>query len=261
MNQESVKKMIDYYEDSIIKYFKQKLEIEELKSSEQIDNLLIDLTDLKKTLLPSPLRCLNTLSDCLPKIAREMNEFFLNSVNNSVKILGSIPSNVESTVLYLEHFGKVKEELELIHESHSHVIRVYNLLQKYSITILPTDLAMFQTLYPTMRQLNEALEKSEDLHDEYVQKLSVELEKEIQATVTRVVEIRNRSQDPLILNPNSNIGEVLEFISSLRNQFDTLNSVYMKFISYQNQFKLPTSKKIEFEETNSELDMKKVKSC
>lgn len=102
-SESEVDKMLTFVETSMDKYAQQKRDMDQIAVNFNINNILVDSAVLKKTLVPSPERCFAQLTHILPVIAREMNEVLLNSLNNSVKILGSSPPSVEAFVAYLEH--------------------------------------------------------------------------------------------------------------------------------------------------------------
>lgn len=151
----------------------------------------------------------------------------------------------------------VKENLEKIEKKYERVSRAYDLLDRFKIQIVPTELAMFQTLQPTLRQLGEVTEVAEESKEENIQKNSVELEKNIQELVAEVIAIRNRAQDQIILNPHSSPEDVLRFVDDLIEQADQKAEQAQRYSNYQVQFKMEPTRNTELEETRMDLALKK----
>ena len=116
---------------------------------------------------------------------------------------------------------------------------------------------MYQTLYPTLRQLNEVVDIADETKEENIQKFSVELEKNIQELIVEVIGIRNQAQDPLILNPHSKPEEVLTYVEGLIGQADSKADLANNYCDYQTLFKLPPTKHTELDETRADLYLKK----
>lgn len=123
--------------------------------------------------------------------------------------------------------------------------------------VVPTDLALFQTLSPSFRELREILEAVEDAREEYIQKFSIELEKEIQSLIGQFVSVRNRAQDPLILSPSSKSDDVIRLVDVLIAEANELASFGARYEKYQTQFKLPITTYTEVAEIRNELNLKR----
>lgn len=165
--------------------------------------------------------------------------------------------------------------VELIEHEISHL---YGLLDHYKIYIQPTDLAMFQTLGPTLRNLKEAVDSALDSKEENISKFSNEQDKTLQDLMVEVGEIRNKTQDPMVLNPASSSEFVLAYLDDLCAQLDNaevLKSRYegwgelfknggtvLKFSNESPDEKLvsapkDTSRDTDLDETKKEIDLKR----
>lgn len=147
--------------------------------------------------------------------------------------------------------------MEEIEEKTTRVNRVYALLEKYHVSINPTELALFQTLQPTLRQLSEVTDIADESKEEKVQKYSLDLEKNIQDLIADVNAIRNRAQDPIILDPSATPADALKVVESLIAQADAKAQLATNYTNYQTMFKLNATKHTELEETRADLALKK----
>jgi dynein heavy chain len=150
--------------------------------------------------------------------------------------------------------------------------RLYNLIDQYRIMIPPTDLALYQTLGPSLHSLKDSLDLAIDTKEEKIAKFSIDLEKSLNDLTAEVQEIRNRAQDPMILNPTSKYETVFSFLEDLRCQLNRVENMKKKYESWSQLFKaggtLDPSKQEEgaeaqlatqpgeLEETLTEVEMK-----
>lgn len=163
---------------------------------------------------------------------------------------------------------------------YNEVVRLYAIMENHKIEIQPTDLALFQTLGPTLRQLKETVDMASDTKEDNISKFSFELEKAMGELLAEVAEIRNKAQDPMVLNPGANAEAVLAFLDELREQMDKLESSKEKYAAWEELFKSggssgtaadppgdkkepakPTqneSKTEEMEETKTEIELKRI---
>jgi dynein heavy chain len=165
--------------------------------------------------------------------------------------------------------------MNLVEQLFEEVSRFYSLLDVYKIPIQPTDLALFQTLSPTLRQLKESVDMATDTKDENITKFSAELEKAMGDLMSEVSEIRNKAQDPMVLNSGAKSELVIKFLEDLRTQLDKVDELKCKYESWGELFKnggTPTApakaepgkqaakeppKTTDLEETRTEVDLKR----
>ncbi|KAJ3321819.1 Dynein heavy chain 6, axonemal [Boothiomyces sp. JEL0866] len=270
-----VSAMVDFFESSLRNFANQKQIMTSIPTKSVINNLLVDSTTLKGILVPSPERCFEEVAKLLPGLARDKNELLLTEIQTWVRILNTHPTTVEGFVEYLGWLEKVQDSLETVDILEAETIQLYNLLDNYKIYIQPTDLAMFQTLSPTIRSLKEAVEIAVDTKEDNINKFTVDLEKLLTDLSSEVSEIRNSAQDPMVLNSSSNNDEVIAYLEDLRKQLEKVEVLKSKYESWGRLFKSggkklsdtdegqaenappdESNEDIEMEETKKEVELK-----
>lgn len=166
--------------------------------------------------------------------------------------------------------------MDLIQEYSSEVIKLYGLIDLYKIVIQPTDLALFQTLSPTLRQLKEAVDLAADSKEENISRFSTELDKTTSDLMAEVSEIRNKAQDPMVLNSGAKPEMVIDFLEGLTTQLEKVEFTKKKFEDWDSLFKTSKGEKsenaaakapdaksiavdpqnVEFDETKQEVKLK-----
>ncbi|KAI8907759.1 dynein heavy chain and region D6 of dynein motor-domain-containing protein [Powellomyces hirtus] len=273
--------IVEFFEHYLAKFALQRQTMAAIPTTSTINNLMIDTTTLKSILVPSPERCFAEVAKILPGLSRDKNELLLNEVQAWVRILNTQPSNVEGFVEYLEWLEKVKGSMPLVEQLYYEVSRLYKQMEQYKIAIQPTDLALYQTLGPTLRQLKEVVDMASDTKEENISKFSVELDKALNDLMTEVSDIRNRAQDPMVLNVGAKSELVIKFLEDLRSQLEKIDATKSRYEQWgvlfksggsiaamqkmaagdpaakQSQMAAQTSKMGELEDTKTEVDMKR----
>ncbi|KAJ3105519.1 Dynein heavy chain 6, axonemal [Phlyctochytrium planicorne] len=229
--------LVDFFETSLSTFANQKQTMNQISMSSVINNLNVDIAALKAILAPSPERCFSDVSNILPGLARDKNELLLGEVQYWVRILNTQPSSVEGFVEYLGWLDRVKDSLTMVEQFNDEVTRLYALLDIYKIPIQPTDLALFQTLGPTLRQLRESVDMATDTKEENISRFSGELDKSMAELMQEVSEIRNRAQDPMVLNPGAKCEIVIKFLEDLRSQLDKIDTLKSKYEQWGELFR------------------------
>ncbi|KAJ3021047.1 UNVERIFIED_CONTAM: Dynein heavy chain 6, axonemal [Siphonaria sp. JEL0065] len=201
-----VSPIVTYFSYELEKFMKQRQEMSAIPMSSKVNNLSIDTVNLKSILLPSPERCFADVAKLLPHVARDKNELLLGIVQQWVVTLKTTPATVDLFVEYLGSLHHIKNSLALVDKLFEEVSRLYTLIDTYKIKIPPTELAMFQTLGPTLRQLKEAADMASDTKDDNIAKFSAELEKQIFDLTQSAFDVRNKALDPSILSISTSGG-------------------------------------------------------
>ncbi|KAI9333548.1 dynein heavy chain and region D6 of dynein motor-domain-containing protein [Obelidium mucronatum] len=229
-DEEPFSPLYEFFEEALATFQSQRQTMSAIPLSSKINNVDVDTTNLKSILVPSPERCFSDVAKILPGLARNKNELLLTELQTWVRMLNSQSGSVEAFVEYLGWLEKIKVALPLVESMHDEVARLYHLLDNYRITIQPTDLALYQTLGPTLRSLQEAVDMATDTKEESITRFSAELEKSMSDLMGEVSDVRNRAQDPVVLNLGANSDAVIAFLAELKT---ALNSIECKKKKYE----------------------------
>lgn len=255
--------IIQFYRNNLAKFSEQIEIMTNIPATNVVNNVSIDTTKLKNVLLPSPSRCLSEVSKTLPGLARDKNEVLLNDVQNWVSTLSTPSSAVDSFVDYLNSletsmlfiflftsmisllkqslitffFIIVKTNLPIVEQQYEEITSFYNMMETYKIPIQPTDLAFYQTLGPTINRLKEAAEIASETKEENITKFAVDLEKLNTDLLSEIQDIRNRAQEPMVLNAGAKPDMVIQFLDNLIADTDRVNEAKMRYGLWTRLFK------------------------
>ncbi|KAJ3347122.1 Dynein heavy chain 6, axonemal [Entophlyctis luteolus] len=229
--------LAEFFDIMLGKFDEQRQAMSNISVSSVINNFSIDTSVLKSVLMPSPERCFSDVARILPGLARDKNELLLSELQSWVKTLNTQPQTVEGFVEYLGWLEKIKGAMKLVEASNDEVVNFYNQLDLYKIPIQPTDLALFQTLSPTLHSLQEAADMASDTKEESISKFSAELEKAVIELMGEVSDVRNKAQDPMVLDLSSNSDVVISFMNDLISQLQNIEARKLKYESWAELFK------------------------
>jgi dynein heavy chain len=270
-------KLVDFFDKTLKKFANEKEIMSAIPTTSIINNLMIDSTNLKRIFVPSPERCFDEVSRLLPEISRDKNELLLTEVQSWLRILSTHPSSVESFVEYLGWLEKIRLSIETVSLLESEITQLYGILDQNKIFLLPTDVAMYQTLAPTLRTLKEQVDIAYDSKDDNISKFTVDLEKMLGDLSAEVSEIRNSAQDPMVLSASSNNDEVIGYLDELKKKLDKVEQLKITYENWGALFKrggemvkpvnpadaeelqgkaVQSTDNVELDETKKEVEMK-----
>ncbi|KXS09529.1 hypothetical protein M427DRAFT_128896 [Gonapodya prolifera JEL478] len=230
--------IVDFFSRALERFSSQRAIVNNrVPTSSVVNNVLIETADLKSMLIPSPEKCFKNVAEVLPIYARDRNEELLTEVQSWVRELNGSPGSVEHFVEYLGWMEKIKFSLPRVERQFEELNQLYTLVEKHKVVIQPTDLALYQTLTPTMRQLKDAADIANDSKDESINKFSMELEKNNTDLLLECQEIRNRAQDPMVWNPSGNPEIVLRFLDDMRDSLSSIEDRKRRYLEWSVLFK------------------------
>ncbi|TPX75806.1 hypothetical protein CcCBS67573_g02914 [Chytriomyces confervae] len=232
-----VSPIVLFFAAELEKFMKQKQEMNAIPLNNKVNTLSIDTAYLKSILVPSPERCFSDVANLLPNLARDKNELVLGVVQNWVILLKTPSSTVESFVEYLASLHNIKSSLSLVDKLYDEVGRLYTLIDNYKIKIPPTDLAMFQTLLPTLRTLKESADMASDTKDDNITKFTQDLEKAMFDLQTSAFDVRNKALDPAILNPGASAETTIALLEETSNKLQDMIEQKRRFEQWAEIFK------------------------
>jgi len=209
----------------------------------------------KAILLPSPQRCLEIVENCLPKLAAKQNQALVMAVDNVSTGLDVQPESTEEYVANLEFLSGVTANVQKLELDTKRVSEFYKLIDKYEISdrCEPEDQAEHSTLRQAMMRVVDIAKEQVDEMPNKVNKFVDVLDKDISTLGADVLDVRNRSQDRLVFDADTEPTKALEFTSGLFNEMEVLQAKSATYKKYQRQFKIDVTKFSSLEETHAEV--------
>ncbi|XP_047126546.1 dynein axonemal heavy chain 6 isoform X3 [Hydra vulgaris] len=249
---------VAYFSSALLKYTEQFNLCKLIRETINIGMLLVDTKKLKEILIPSPTMCLQVLYDLLPSISKKRVDDLIQFCQKSLYNLEFKPSSTLEFVDSLNFLDDIQNIIDEKEKDSDTVKQLYDLIEKYSIPIPPENLAVYQTLKPSMVVVRNTIDKSLAERDANINKFCACLNKDILQLTKEVRQVKQEAQNPQILDPNSTASNVNEIISSLAAKMENIQQLAMKYKGYQKNFKVEVTRFEELDEVYSDIKLKQL---
>ncbi|XP_060697694.1 dynein axonemal heavy chain 6 [Hemiscyllium ocellatum] len=249
---------IYFFTSWLEKYHKQHSDAVSIKQTKNLGLLLIDNASLKKTIIPSPLRCLEAINVILPVLAKKKTDSIIHEVQDAEYKLEIVPTGTLEYVNNLLFLDEMQDRIEVLDEEATIVVMMYQLIEKYKIGTPPEDLAVFATLKPSISAVRTVIDRAVSERDSNVTKLCRCMDKDIDVLNEEVRAVRIKEQDPQLLDINSDREKVKSTLADMQIVMDELQKRAFQYKSYQKNFKVEITKFDLLEEVHADVKLKQL---
>uniref|UniRef100_A0A6Q2Z4C9 Dynein, axonemal, heavy chain 6 n=1 Tax=Esox lucius TaxID=8010 RepID=A0A6Q2Z4C9_ESOLU len=249
---------VSFYGESLGKYHRQHQEALNIQQKRHLGLLLVDTTQLKAKLIPSPLRCLETINDMLPLLAKRKMEAIMTEAQDAQFRLEFVPTATAEFVNSLTFLEEIQERIEVLDEQAETVSQMYTLIERYSVPTPPEDLALYATLKPSVTSVRNAIDKAVGERDANVEKFCTHLQKDISELNAEVKQVKELAQNRQILDSDADRPKVRQLLEEIQHSIDELQVQACQYKSYQKNFKVEVTKYEELEELSAEVKLKQL---
>ncbi|XP_037101848.1 dynein heavy chain 6, axonemal [Syngnathus acus] len=228
---------LDFFRNSLDLYHNEHKEAVALQPQRHLGLLLVDKTEMKKKLIDSPLRCLEFINEILTQQAKRKLKAVMVEAGEAQFKLELSPSNTTELASYLTFLDDIPERMKVLDQEQETVCQMYNLINMSSLPVTADDV-VFASMEPYMNSLhnmiNDAMFDRIKLMDRFSKSLLVD----IRDLNQKVKKIKEKSQDPQILEITADVSEVHLLLEDLQVSIDELQVQASTYTSYQKQFKV-----------------------
>ncbi|CAL8330997.1 unnamed protein product [Merluccius merluccius] len=243
---------------SLEKYHSQYRQALAIEQHRQLGLLLVDTTQLKNNLTPSPLRCLEAINEILPLLAKKMLDAIVSEAQDAQFKLQFTPSATTEFVNSLTFLDEIQERVTVLEEQQEIVCQMYKLIEMYSVPTPPEDFAVFATLRPSVTAVQTAIEKSMTERDANVDKFCAYLQKDVKELNQEVKAVKQKAQDCQILDIATDPSRVRLLLGQIQISIDELQGQASTYISYQKKFQVEVTEFNALEELSAEVKLKRL---
>ncbi|XP_064174621.1 dynein axonemal heavy chain 6 isoform X1 [Anguilla rostrata] len=224
----------------------------------QIGLLLIDSTQLKAKLIPSPLRCLETINDMLPTLAKKMMDDIIAEAQKARYKLVSTPSATAEFVQSLDFLEEITDRIEVLDKQTETVSQMFELIEHYHVPTPPEDMATYATLRPSITRVRNAIDKAVGEKDGNINKFCQHLQQDITELNKEVKRVKEQAQNRLILDIGAEREKVKTLLQGIQVSINDLQDQALQFKTYQKNFKVEVTKYEALEELSAEVKLKQL---
>ncbi|EDV29711.1 uncharacterized protein TRIADDRAFT_18356 [Trichoplax adhaerens] len=249
---------VDFFAISLAKYHREQKEAESITEKQPVGMMLVDASQLKTKLLPSPRKCLEVVHDILPVLAKSRVDRLISVAQDAQYRLELAPSTTAEFVESLTFLEQIQVSIDSNEKESETIKELYNLIDSYQVPTPPEDFAVYQTLAPSITAVRNAIDKAVSDRDANLEKFCDHLDKDISELRLEVNQIKSKAQDPMILDPLSDVEKVNVFLIELHDRMEALQKRAYQYRTYQKNFKVEVTKFTDLEETHAELRLKQM---
>ncbi|CAI9736985.1 dynein axonemal heavy chain 6-like [Octopus vulgaris] len=230
---------VQFFSESLKHYHMQHKMAGNIQKQCQLGLLLIDATKMKQLFIPSPIRCLNIINNILPRLAREKVEKLLSELQDGQFQLEFQPSSTEEYVKSLTFLNEIQERIDPLEDEAVFVKQLYDLIDMYEVQTPPEDLAVYQTLVPSINTVRDSIDKALADRDSNLNRLSSHIDEDITELNKEVKETKKIAMvtyDQMLLNVESDKEKVKSTLKKLLTEMASLQNTASVYKSHQKDF-------------------------
>ncbi|XP_051785909.1 dynein axonemal heavy chain 6 [Erpetoichthys calabaricus] len=249
---------VAFFREQLEKYHNEHRDALGIKQQRNLGMLLIDCKKLKNKLIPSPLRCLETINDMLPILAKKKMDAVISEARDAEFKLEFGPSTTMEYVKSLTFLEEFQDRIEFLDEETEIVAQMYQLIEHYHVPTPPEDFAVYAMLRPSVITVHNSIDKAVGEREAKIEKFCHLLEKDILELNAEVKTLKQQAQDPQIIDIFSDKNKIKQLLQGMQTTIDELQQQAFQYKSFQKQFKVEVTKYEALEELNAELRLKQL---
>ncbi|XP_047430741.1 dynein axonemal heavy chain 6 [Mugil cephalus] len=247
-----------FFEKALELYHREHTEALAIQQKRNLGLLLVDKTQLKENLVSSPLHCLEVINEMLTRLAKKKLDAVITEACEAQFKLEFRPSTTTELASSLIFLAEIQERIPALEEEQETVCKMYNLINMYSVPTPPDDLATFATLQLSINSLQTIIDEAAAEKDNSMDKFCSSLNKDIKKLKHAAMEVKLKSQDPQILDINTDSSQVRRLLGDIQISIDELQAQASDYNSYQKKFKMEVTKFDTLEELTAEFRLKQL---
>ncbi|CAF1159117.1 unnamed protein product, partial [Didymodactylos carnosus] len=249
---------IEFFATSLAKYTREEQMAQLIDPKKPLGLLMIDATDAKTKLEPSPRRILDVINEILPKIAKAKTDSLKAEAQDATVKLETKPESTLDYVDSLTFLDEIQERIEPLEQEAEIVRMMYELIEQYKVPCPPEDIVSYSSLTTTLNSCRNAMDKALTERDAYVNRFVTLLDKDIEMLTQEVRQIKQDSQNPLLLDPYADKDKVKLLLDEYIKKIEIQQRTSHTYRLYQKNFKVEVTKFEELEEVYGELKLKEL---
>ena len=198
------------------------------------------------------------INEILPKIAKAKTDALKNEAQDATVKLETKPETTLDFVDALTFLDEIQERMDPLEQEAEIVRQMYELIEQYRVPCPPEDFVSFSSLTTTLNGCRNAMDKALTERDSNVTKFVTLLDKDIELLTQEVRQIKQDSQNPILLDPTADKDKVKLLLDDYLRKIDLQQRTSAQYRLYQKNFKVEVTKFDELEEVYGELKLKEL---
>jgi hypothetical protein len=198
------------------------------------------------------------INEILPKIAKAKTDALKAEAQDGTVKLETKPETTLDYVDALTFLDEIQERIEPLEQDAEIARLMYELIEQFKVPCPPEDIVSFSSLTNTLNSCRNAMDKVLTERDAYVTKFVALIDKDIEILTQEVRQIKQDSQNPLLLDPSADKDKVKLLLDDHLKKIDKQQRTSTQYRMYQKNFKVEVTKFDELEEVYGDLKLKEL---
>ncbi|XP_076873752.1 dynein axonemal heavy chain 6 isoform X2 [Brachyhypopomus gauderio] len=247
---------VAFFDERLEKYHRQHKDVLSINPKRVLGLLLVDTSQLKNQLTPSPLRCLEAIHEMLPLLAKKKMDAIITEVQDAQFKLELVPTATIEYVNSLTFLEEIQERVEVLYDQTETVCQLYKMIDQYSVPTPPEDFAWLALLRPSLTAMKDTMDRALVWRDASVDKFCQHLQHDISELNKEVMRVKQQAENRQILDISADRAEMRMLLDVVQISTDELQAQALRFRSYQTHFKVEVTKYESLEELSAEVKLK-----
>jgi dynein heavy chain len=241
---------------SIEKYKQQVMAFANVPRFADVGVLLVDSTNLKAALVPSPVACLKAIQEWLPSLAAKKLQELLDEIGTINPIIAGDPSSVEGFVKKKKIRDDAAADLETYNERQSFIRQLIMVLEDNHWSVPDNIKALSRMLREAMPRLENNIQVAEGKEEDEVKKFSSQVLDDVPKLVKNVNLLREDLDKAIISDPDADTIRVIKYLTDKSSEFDKYKKNSERLQEYQGVLKLHVEDFELLDEIGTDLNLK-----
>ena len=229
------------------------------KIPERVDAKTIQIngSSLLNLLRPSPLACLTSMYELIPKIGNKMNQVALDELRDRNDIISATPLTTAQLVNLRKYLEATNERMYSLEDQCMHVMKFFEMMEKENIGISEELSSNNFMMYQLKSSLGLSITRCEDSMQSYVNKFGAELKINVQKLKERITDCNQKLLDPMLSDDHSDIEVVVHYLTALSEEIKRVESLAEEYAGYQEALAHIVDDYIDLPSLKTDLNTKK----
>ncbi|CAH0547855.1 unnamed protein product [Brassicogethes aeneus] len=233
---------LEVFRSWCIRYRKEEETIENLLNKQPFGILYLQFEIMKKNSLPEPRRLRAVVEKVLPWIGKIKIDKLVDEVNEALEYLEVEPVETIEFVHYLEYLEKATALVDDMEVVFDYCKDLYDILEEFEIQTAVEEINNYLSISVSLGNLRNFVDKKLDEIPKIIKKFTEQLNKDSNAILKELGDIKDLCMQPWLYDIDSNIEEVKEFLSDLHDRLQSCLEKSVEIKNYQKQFRLEVTR-------------------
>ena len=114
----------------------------------------------------------------------------------------------------------------------------YSLLTEYNVAVPDADVASVKMMESSSGQVSHLVAQEGEKQEERTSNFTTDIDAQIESLRTKASELRQESDNPILFDGDTDMGEALALLATMQETFDEIKADSVKYESYQEILKV-----------------------